>query len=86
MLQLFSQLPLGLYLVSLNIHRPGVRHGNVCDVWNSPGENAEHEESQTMFSTGKRTPQLGSWNREVHSHIQDLGMDTSKVAWKTSSG
>lgn len=69
MLQLFSQLPLGLYLVTLNIHCPGVRHGNVCDVGNGPGENAEHEESQAMFSTGKRTSQSGSWKREVHSHV-----------------
>ena len=75
MLQLFSQSPLGLHLVSLNMHCPGVRRGNFHDVGNGPGEKEGNiclhlamKESKAIFGTGKRTPKSGSWSREVHSH------------------
>lgn len=43
MLQLFSQPPLDLHSVSLNIHPTGVRHENFHEVGNGPGENPDLE-------------------------------------------
>lgn len=85
MLQVFSQSLFGLQLVSFNMHCPGVRHGNFHDVGNSPGENPEHE-GKTMFCMGKRAPNSGSWSREEHSHLQDLGTATPEVTGNQTQG